>query len=388
MTASGIGATGVGTILGGAGADTITFSGITLLESVKLGDGSDQLNWASGFDYSGTSLYAGGGSDKISGGTARLGDAFIGLGAGNDTLLLSGGNLNTATIEGGGGNDSISLTAASTTTGLTIGLGKGTDFIQTQVLDSGSTVKGGGGADTIDLSGEQLSGLYVAGGAGGDSIVVADIAGDDAGFIGGGAGSDVITISSVGSLSGANTIQGGGGADSINVSGGTLGASAMVFGGAGADQIGIGTLKTGTGAIIGYSALSDSTDSVMDVVSGTYVTGSIVQYDFSGAVTSTTLGSYSGTNLSVNGGIATGGGFSANSIASAASLMDTYLQEEGTVVMFQQSGTNYLFIQGGASGTTDDAVISIESGMKNSGAGISIAVSATSEVNLTFNSAV
>ena len=52
VTASGIGATGVGTILGGAGADTITFSGITLLESVKLGDGSDQLNWASGFDYS------------------------------------------------------------------------------------------------------------------------------------------------------------------------------------------------------------------------------------------------------------------------------------------------------------------------------------------------
>ena len=31
VTASGIGATGVGTILGGAGADTITFSGITLL---------------------------------------------------------------------------------------------------------------------------------------------------------------------------------------------------------------------------------------------------------------------------------------------------------------------------------------------------------------------
>ena len=72
-----------------------------------------------------------------------------------------------------------------------------------------------------------------------------------------------------GALSG-DTVQGGGGADGINVSGGTLGVSAMVFGGAGADQIGIGTLLTGTGAIIGYSALSDSTDSVMDVV-GTYV---------------------------------------------------------------------------------------------------------------------
>ena len=37
---------------------------------------------------------------------------------------------------------------------------------------------------------------------------------------------------------------------------------------------------------------------------------------------------HSSTNLSVNSGIATGGGFSANSIASAASLMDAYLQEE------------------------------------------------------------
>ena len=109
-------------------------------------------------------------------------------------------------------------------------------------------------------------------------------------------------------------------------------------------------------------------------------------YDLSGAVTSTTLGAYSGTNLSVNGGIATGGGFSANSIASAASLMDTYLRR-GTVVMFQQSGTNYLFVK----------VVLPELQMcgylhriwnEQQWPGISIAVSATSEVNLTFNSAV
>ena len=141
----------------------------------------------------------------------------------------------------------------------------------------------------------------------------------------------------------------------------------LIYGGAGADDIGLGTFVTGTGAAVAYSALTDSTVSITDEISGSYVSGSEVQIDLSGAVTNTRLGSYNGTNVFISAGIATG--FSADTLASAASLMDGALSDEGIGTLFTLSGgADYLFVQGGSSGTSDDLVVEI-----NSGVGVSAA---------------
>ena len=142
----------------------------------------------------------------------------------------------------------------------------------------------------------------------------------------------------------------------------------MLFGGAGADDIGVGTWVTGTGAQIAFSALSDSTVSNIDEISGEYISGSEVAILLTGAISGATTGEFNGSNLYVSAGIATGDSFSAGSIGSAASLMDVSLNESGQYVIFTQSGSNYLFVQGGASGTSDDLVLEFNSGVAISGA--------------------
>jgi hypothetical protein len=386
VTASSIGSNGVGSLLGGAGADTINISGASFFSQLNGGDGNDRLNLGSALNISGGSLNVGAGADVISANTGAFNSSTVGLGAGNDTLRLSGGIWTKATVAGGGGNDSIVFSGVELSTGLLVKAGVGTDFVRALALDSGASVKGGGGADTITLSGDATTGLNVAGGAGGDSITLDGVLAGETFFLGGGAGSDVIVVSASDNMTGVSTIYGGGGADSINVSGTITGNGVLIFGGAGADDIGIGTLVTGTGVTIAYSALTDSTIGSIDEVSGSYVSGSDVQFHMSGAVSSTTLGAYNGTDLHVTAGIATGDGFSAGSVGSAATIFDKFLTDQGQVAIFTQSGSNYFFVQGGTSGTSDDLIAEFNSGLAISGASsLNLTVSAAS-VNFEYES--
>ena len=254
-------------------------------------------------------------------------------------------------------------------------------------VGSATKIAGGGGADSITISGDTSNKASVLGGAGGDTIQIQGFSANTTGvFIGGGAGSDSIFISADGNMTGSGTIQGGGGVDSINISGAQTGNEMMIYGGAGADIIGLGTFTTGTGANVAYSAFADSNVDAIDQISGSSVSGARINVKVSAITNTLRLDSLSNATLHVSGGIATGDGFSANSIGSAASIMDGALGTKGASVIFTQSGSNYLFIQGGTSGTSDDLLVEFASGLALSGASAVTVGTASGTVSLTFKS--
>ena len=352
-----------GSIIGGAGGDTLTagllasFSGGFL----KAGDGNDSLS-VSGNAITGASILLGGGADSIymSGNTVTA--LTLGGGAGADTITF-GLVTNLATgseILGGGGADSITLSGGGQ--GLYINLdsksnGGGADTIAlSAALNGSSTILGKGGADVITLaSGFAGASARVEGNAGGDSIHVLGAITGGGHFIGAGSGNDTINITG-GTSGGTVTIQGGGGADSITVSGGGA-TTNKYFGGAGADTIQWGIVSAISGAIA-YDALSESTLTTMDYISGGAISG--ITFNFSGGTVAVTTGNakVAGTDVTISSnGMVSG---SAGSLTAMVADLDS-LTTTSQVAVFEYSSNGYMFIQGGAKsgGTSDDLVVKV-----------------------------
>jgi hypothetical protein len=355
------------TIKGGAGGDTISITVSGLNASImNAGDGNDLVTLSGGVNgkFSGASITLGAGKDSI---TVNSGQAFnnatLAAGSGADSIVLSVDETRSAQIFGGGGADVITISAGSNSTGLLINgdstiNGGGADTISINVLDD-ATIKGKGGKDRITVTGVVGTGTQVLGNAGADRIDVDGVAGSG-NLIGGGSGNDSITLSAFG---GGNTIVAGGGADSITISAAGTG---VVNGGAGKDTITFAAVFSGSQAI---GALSDSTLSKMDDYNfaGTQVAGSGALFTMSAVSKATlTTGVGGGSNFSgttIYTGIISGGEFdTAGGVTARAAIVDAAGTAAGTVFVFEASGDNFLFIQGGSTGTSDDFVAKIGSG--------------------------
>ena len=361
-------------VLGGGGADTITIAGSGALASLKAGEDADSVTF-------------------VGGATAE----YIGMSKGSDTLLIS------ASVDGIGMGNGHDLISGSTVTFLTAGyikLGDGKDTIQAgelagesaayingdttdtlgnaDLIDLNSTVtaltvRGGVGADTITVSGFDGTAL-IAGNAGADSIGTVDLA---VGLsLKGGAGNDTITVSALEAE--AVSILGGADADSIYIQSILDGnaASARIQGGAGADTIRISGTSDETnnlGTFV-FSALSESTLGSIDIVDagdGMSGAGSSAFFDFSnnasaaGAVGTESaaiiFGSTTNRATVASSLVTLSGDTNVSSVTAAAASVDKVVLGAGSVALFTtKGGTEYLFMQGGSTGTDDDAIVRFE----------------------------
>ena len=378
------------TILAGAGGDTISMSGIIAFNNtdLKAGDGNDDLFIAAEGMSGGTDIFLGGGADTLvlSGGEANggvmTGGSILG-GAGADEITLQGQvDLSATTIFGGGGADLIVVSGIvggeSQINSDSSANGGGADTIDIGNGVVSATVKGKGGADEITISGTMGNSARVEGNAGADLITLSGGFAGIAGFAGGGSGNDTIAIFT-GITNSSNTIKGGGGADSISfVDGGVVAEQAsgtIIYGGAGADTIELGLIETGSNAIdrgsrghsgyIGLSELSDSSLDAYDVVSGNAdISGYFFAIDTAAGITSFTIGVYNDsdtTTPAITAGVVSGATWASadSTVTARAADLDEMLATKGTLVGFTAGTENFLFIQGGESGTSDDAVIKV-----------------------------
>jgi len=380
VTLSG-GALSSSTIKGGAGADNIDIS-LTNFNAGTLngGNGNDTINFSGAVDagvgLSAASITLGGGADLLilSGGAAGSKNT-IGAGSGADTITLGLGGMSSTSVYGGGGADVITVSGDGG--GLLINgdsteNGGGADTITFEGGLSGSTINAKGGKDVITVAtgGVNGTGSKVLGNAGADVITISgDIAGS-ANLIGGGAGADTITISA--EFGGKSTLQGGGGKDVIKFSG--VAASSQIFGGAGADTLTYEGKADGTDFLgqIAYGAFSESNLSTMDTVSGIGAskggTGAI--FSVSAVTTTLTTGAVGGgafnATLSLSGYVASSNFKTAGNVTARAALIDGQVGGKGATVVFEAGNANYLFIQGGSTGTADDPVVKVGSAANQS----------------------
>jgi hypothetical protein len=358
----------------GAGADTITISGASVISNVALGAGSDLLNVRGAITQAGgTEILGGAGADRITGNTDNaLSGASILLGAGKDTLTLSA-TIASGLIVGGGGADVINFDVLDVATNATIKGGAGGDTLTLGGNVGSGNVFLGNGSDVMQFSGAYSFTGQILGGAGADRISGnGDTYTDAIGLtIGGGAGADTISLSEFGSAGSGAVLLGGGGNDSITLttnafevaSAGTVhlfsaGAGfATIVGGAGADSITFnGQLDEqnsagGFAGILGYSALSESTQASMDVISYNYSAGGeevLFMMDFGGTLATAVGSGASKGVISTNGNGFLGSAGNNSSVAERISAIDSLLVT-GQVGTFKDvSGNAYVFVQGGA----------------------------------------
>ena len=110
----------------------------------------------------------------------------------------------------------------------------------------------------------------------------------------------------------------------------------------------------------------------MDAVSGFGVAGTGAIFSVSAVTTTLTTGvvgggtGFTGASLSVEGYVSGNAFTTAGTVTARAALIDGQVTTKGGTVVFEAgSGTtlsNFLFIQGGASGTADDLVVAIGTG--------------------------
>ena len=346
-----------GVVNGGNGNDVVTLSGGTY-SAVSLGAGADRLELSASTFATGGSIMAGAGSDVISGGAAATLNqgATIKAGGGADTITLdSFGGITGDLINAGAGNDSV--TVASQATLSKINGADGSDTITVGSFATGSTIAGAAGADVITVSGFG-SGSSVLGGAGTDSLTVTGPI--STGEIIGGGGNDTILIGS-GATFANLTVQGGAGVDSITFSGAVSGSD-------------LGTLE--------FGSFTDSTVSAFDTVdfdNAVATTTGEISIDI-GVASSLVLGS-AGASLSTLGDLAGGvSGSFTSGVGVTGTVVDGYMAldasaglttaagfadkatliatsgNKGSSVIFTTQGMDFLFIQGGAAGTQDDAL--------------------------------
>ncbi|MEM1146136.1 MAG: autotransporter-associated beta strand repeat-containing protein, partial [Pseudomonadota bacterium] len=265
-TSSSIGQTAgqIGSVLGDAGADTITLQGTAV---GIYGEGR---------------IYGGTGADNISLGNSSdlayfsTGVGRVGGDAGADTIEITEsvvGRIGSATVSGGADEDSIHLSV---------------NAYVGDLIGSSGAIYGDGGADTILIEDASYIGnngaATVSGGADGDSITLSNRAHlaystDATARIDGDAGADTITIvdSYVGRLGDA-MVSGGDDADSISLSvssnlGYYAGGSGQVLGDAGDDTV---TLDQTWVGYLGDGTISGGEDNDLLTITGN------VSNDFAG----------------------------------------------------------------------------------------------------------
>lgn len=391
------------TIMGGSGNDTINLIGgqVQLLKTqddndvviigdgdanvtahiIALGKGADSLT-VSGTTTVTTSLGAGRGHDKVSGtGLLNLGSAAtINLGEGRDTINLILNSGVALTLQGDAGN----------------GTNFGADSIDvtfTQGTFTGLAVKGGGGDDTITLSaGAAFESANIAGNAGNDVITVSGAISSQT-TIGGGTGADTITLSDS-PIATAALVKGGDGNDSITIDG-TNNSGLTIIGGAGADSITVAVVADAD--VLGeffFSSLSDSNLAATDEFSMTdgganQISGN---FDFNNSANLTNVSVASGQVLfgstqnyasmaagATNGLVTFVGTTLTDTVSSVTAAMITVDKLTlpggvGEAATFFANGKEYLFMQGGTSGTSDDGLVELGQSATLAIAGSAVAV--------------
>jgi hypothetical protein len=371
-----------GKIRGGAGGDTVTLTGANTINDLALGDGSDvvELSGALTVATNGT-IAAGAGADIISGNAVNVlsGSTFL-MGAGKDTITFSG-SFGSGQINMGGGDDVVNFGTQDSFGFGTIKAGGGNDTIDVSDNLTAGTINLGDGADNLTLSAltiSQTGGSYLGGGGAdiisGNTDVYLNISGTT---IGGGAGADTITVAEFASAGQGGLLAGGGGNDSItlnaNAGGAFLGTAAAsgefsagegygtILGGAGSDSItfdglvnvqggAMGSAGRGYAGVLAFSALSDSTQGSMDVVtySGTAGMTKMFLMDFDSTLATGIAASNSIGGISTN---AAGFLISAGSNSSVSELISAVdrLTVTGEIATFlDASGDAYVFVQGGS----------------------------------------
>jgi hypothetical protein len=360
-------------IFGGAGGDTITFSGASNVSTVKLGAGSDLITLKGVTDFS--TVEAGAGADNISGASLiSASGASILMGAGRDTVTFTATEFQSATLNMGGGADSVNLNVNAGAGNYTVKGGAGADTLTISAALASATINLGDGSDQITYSGAAAATGAILGGAGADNMILSGstFASFVGGSIGGGAGKDTINVSEFGSAGSGAIVFGGGGNDSITLSANkhtvftTLSAGGANFsagngfgtihGGAGADSITFsgqgGTIASaGIAGVIGFSALSESTESNMDVISFSKSAGvqNGLHVDFAGTLATAVAASnkLGAISLNANGFLVSAGNNS--SVSERISAMNS-LTTTGQVGIFKDTDGSgaYLFVQGGS----------------------------------------
>ena len=171
-------------ITAGSGADTVVISAATITDSeILLGSGNDSLS-VSASTVQSAEFTLGGGADFGNFDIATVSSSSIDGGDGNDTIIVSSTTFSTSIITAGGGDDSITFSAGSTVKS-TFNAGSGNDtisFVSTAVtLNTSTQVLAGSGNDSIYFSGTTVNtGMLVKGGAGLDTINIANIAAGNA----------------------------------------------------------------------------------------------------------------------------------------------------------------------------------------------------------------
>jgi hypothetical protein len=366
-----------GSVRAGAGGDTVTLNGANTINDLQLGNGSDVMALSGALTVkTGGSVQGGAGADIISGAANNvLGGASVLMGAGKDTIKFSA-TINSGLINMGGGADVVDFDSRNSFAKSTIKGGAGGDTVDLAGDLTAGTVQLGDGSDNLTISASTITktGAFL-GGAGADVISgnSEDYLDASGLTIGGGAGKDTITLSEFGSAGEGAKVLGGGGNDSItldsNVGGTNLGTAATVgvfsagngyatiVGGAGADSItfaGIADalISAGVGyaGVIAFSALSESTEASMDLVSysGSAASTKFFLLDFdskiaTGIASGKAIG---GISTDANGFLQSGG--SNSSVSDLISAVDS-LTVTGEIATFKDvSGDAYIFVQGGS----------------------------------------
>jgi hypothetical protein len=385
-------------LIGGAGNDTLALTGSNA-DWLKTNGGDDRVVLSGVGSFSAIALGAGADELVIEAATATR----ISLGDGHDKVSASTIVFATAgSLIGGAGRDTIDLTiGGNSNASAFINGGKAQDLITVNGLDSNSTVKGMSGADTITISGDGATTAVIAAGADADLVTISGVS--DGTVVRGGSGNDNIVFADNSNGESAS-IFGGSDNDSIHFDGiaetndysdkaiaGGLGADSITFSAAAAAGNSGTTLGT-----LSYSSFSESnltTTDVIDVI-GTSSGSMVLAIDFTDDMKATTVGEVSAAVLvsdaDFSGGIAnnivtlSGSTFNVSSVTAVAGTVDTLTLGggKGAAVLFStSSGADYIFVQGGAAGVTDDSVISI--GQLSGGAAPTVAVNTS--MTITFS---
>jgi Ca2+-binding RTX toxin-like protein len=367
---------GLATLVGGTGSDTIDASAFTAAITIDSGDGADFIT-----------------------GSATDANRIL-AGAGNDAITLVGGAVGSATLAGGLGTDTLSLAANATLTdadfgtnitdievlraassgasSLTVGLkaqaggirtvigGDANDILDAGKFTTGMTLNGGQGDDSLVVStGALLGQSSILGGTGTDtlSFAVDALSVTDADFddvssielLKTASGNNRVVVGANAQAAGLQTLLGGSGNDTLNASAFTTGLT--LDGGSGSNS-----LLGGTGN--DYYIINSSNDVVVDAggidtydtqATNTTLASNIENLIFSGSGDATLTGNSLANSLRGNTGSQTlvgaggddtlDGGAGADSLYGGAGNNLYVIDNAGDVIANEIGGTDSVLSQ-------------------------------------------
>jgi hypothetical protein len=232
--------------------------------------------------------------------------------------------------------------------------------------DAGTTafVAAGAGADVVNYSGLNV-GSTIAGGSGNDSIAILDNITTVSALILGGSDADSISFNLIAGTNDYSkvTVKGGLGADTITFSAGAIdsGASVTTYGTltyssfsesnlAGQDLLKINSVLTSGGLTTQQKFTVDFADSLSSV-SVSEAVGAVTLSD------ATFSGNIAASVLTVSGNT-----YNVSSTTALAGTVDSLTLAGGkgaAVLVSAKGGNNFLFVQGGTTGTADDSIIAL-----------------------------